>query len=81
MEIASSDITGDSFSLSFQSDVDGETYQFLIQTGKEKLKKNQTVHYLIPVFSSPFFYYSNDIEVKIDGINPAKISYYFSDIK
>lgn len=81
LEIASSDITGDSFSLSFQSDVDGETYQFLIQTGKEKLKKNQTVHYLIPVFSSPFFYYSNDIEVKIDGINPAKISYYFSDIK
>lgn len=81
LEIASSNITGDSFSLSFQSDVDGETYQFLIQTGKEKLKKNQTVHYLIPVFSSPFFYYSNDIEVKIDGINPAKISYYFSDIK
>lgn len=81
LEIASSDIVGDSFSLSFQSDVDGEKYQFLMKTGKEKLKKNQTVHYLIPVFSSPFFYYSNDMAVKIDGINPTKISYYVSDIK
>ena len=79
--IAASDITADSFSVSFQSDVDGETYQFLIRTGKEKLKKNQTVHYLIPVFSSPFFYYSDDIEVKIEGINPEKITYYSSDIK
>lgn len=81
LEIDSSDIIGDSFSLSFQSDVDGEMYQFLIQTGKERLKENQTVHYLIPVFSSPFFYYSNNIEMKIDGINPAKITYYISDIK
>ena len=81
LEIASKDITGDSFLLLFQSDIDGEKYQFQIRTGREKLKKNQTVHYLIPVFSSPFFYYSKDIEVKIDGINPEKITYYISDIK
>lgn len=81
LEINSADINDDSFSMSFQSDIDGEMYQFLIQTGKEKLKKNQVVHYLIPVFSSPFFYYSEDLEVKIDGISPAKISYYTSNIK
>lgn len=81
LEIAASDITGDSFSLSFQSDIDGEMYQFQIRTGREKLKKNQTVHYFIPVFSSPFFYYSDNIEVKIDGISPAKITYYTSVIE
>ena len=84
LEVDASKLTGDTFTVSFQSGVDGENYSFVISTGKEKLEENNndddnnndSVHYLIPVFSSPFFYYSNQVELQIDGVEPDKIYYY-----
>ena len=86
LKVDTSKLTGDTFTVSFQSGVDGENYSFVIRTGKEKLKEsddnsnndndNAFVHYLIPVFSSPFFYYSDQVELQIDGVEPEEICYY-----
>lgn len=70
-------ISSHDFVLTFQSDVDGEFYDFTIDTGLEKIKKSdQKICYLIPLRSSPFFMYSEDVDLQIKGIIAEEIHFY-----
>lgn len=78
------DNANDVFTVSFQSTIDGERYQFLVKTGADKIdnttnkvmQKNEEIHYLIPLFSSPFFSYSDGVNIQIDGIRYSDVRFY-----
>ncbi len=67
--------SNETFMLSFCSDVDGQEYKFRISCGVEE--EGYTT-YLIPVGSSPFWYYSEIEEIMLDGQIPdiEKIAFY-----
>lgn len=61
------DEAGETWNLSFKSDVDGEEHHFLISSGNS-WEQQQEITYLVPTGSSPFWQYSMIQEFEINGV-------------